>query len=53
MNSGHLILGTIVAYVFIATWCACERRWPLVLYYVAAAMISVAVLWMRSENGAR
>lgn len=50
MNSATLIIVLIVEYIVIAGVATWERRWPLVLYYVAAAMISVAVLWMRSEN---
>ena len=53
MNSATLIIVLIVEYIIIAVVAALERppRWPLVLYYVAAAMISVAVLWMRTEAG--
>lgn len=53
MNSATLIIVLIVEYLVIAAWAGFERRWSLVLYYVAAALISVAVLWMRSENSAR
>lgn len=51
MNSATLIIVLIVEYLIIAVVAAFERppRWPLVLYYVAAAMISLAVLWMRKE----
>ena len=50
MNSATLIIALIVEYLVIACVATYERRWSLVLYYVAAAMISVAVLMMRSET---
>lgn len=41
-----MIKAWILAYVITGIAAACERRWPWCLYYVAAALISVAVLWM-------
>lgn len=41
-----LIKLLIIEYLVIAVVSACEKRWPWVLYFVAAAAISVAVMWM-------
>jgi len=44
--SSWLIRLLIAEYIVIAIVAACERRWPWSMYYVCAAGISVAVLWM-------
>lgn len=36
----------IVAYLLTVGFALWEHRWPWALYYFAAALISVAVLWM-------
>ena len=41
-----LIKAWIVAYLVTVVFAVAERRWPWALYYFAAALISVAVLWM-------
>jgi len=41
-----MIQAWILAYLVTAAVAAYERRWPWCLYYLAAALISVAVLWM-------
>lgn len=46
MTSTRIMLWLIVNYIVIAMLAAREGDWPRVLYYIAAALISVAVLWM-------
>ena len=46
MTSTTLMLAMIAAYLVIVGTAAWERDWARVLYYVCAAGISVAVLWM-------
>lgn len=36
----------VVQYLVIAVVSAVERNWPRVLYFICAAGISVAVMWM-------
>ena len=48
--SGKLIVSLIVAYLVIAAVAAAEKHWSRVLYFVGAAIISVAVLWMSSNE---
>ena len=50
MTSSTLMIVLIVEYLVIAALSASERRWPRVLYYIAAALISVAVLWEGSKQ---
>lgn len=45
-----LIRTWILAYIATAIVAAVERRWPWCLYYIAAALISVAVLWMGQKT---
>ena len=39
-------LAMAVVYAVEAWWCKRPERWPLALYFAAAALISMAVLWM-------
>lgn len=45
MISTDLMVLLIMEYVAIAGVAAYERNWPVVLYFMAAAQISCAVLW--------
>lgn len=47
MLSRNLMIGLLSAYVVIALVSACERQWPVTLYWVSASGILAAVLWMR------
>lgn len=42
-NAIHAIMGMYAAVLVLGV---IERKWPWVLYYFAALLISVAVLWM-------
>ena len=46
MISNHLMYALIVQYCVIAGVSAYERNGPRALYFVGAALLSVAVLWM-------
>jgi len=50
MISSGMMIALCVAYLVIATTAAWERNWPRVLYFVCAAGISLAVLWMSHES---
>ena len=50
MRAGWMIRVLIVEYLAIAVVSAFERKWPWTLYYVAAALISVAVIWMGATD---
>ena len=44
---GNRLIAVLVAqYLVIAVVAAVDRNWPRVLYFICAAGISVAVLWM-------
>lgn len=47
MLSRGLMVGLLAFYVVIAFVSAYERQWPVTLYWVSAAGILTAVLWMR------
>ena len=53
MTSTTVMWILIGFYVIIAALAAWERNWPRVLYYLAAGLISLAVLWMPVFEGAR
>jgi hypothetical protein len=39
----------IVAYVALTAICAVEKRWPVCLYWVGAAIVTGGVLWMSTR----
>ncbi len=41
-----LLIGT---YVGLAVVCAFEKRWPVCLYWVGAAIVTGGVLWMSTR----
>jgi len=41
------MFGLLVFYLLIAGTACYERQWPVVLYWVSAAGILAALLWMR------
>ena len=46
MTSTLMMLALVAWYVATAAVAACEGNWPRVLYWLAAAQINLAVLWM-------
>ena len=46
MMSTWLMVFLLVQYLIIAAVSAWERYWPRALYFLSAAGITVAVLWM-------
>ena len=51
MTSTRLMLWLILNYAVIAAASAHERNWARVLYFVAAILITLAVMWMPSFQG--
>lgn len=50
MISSVQMICLCVAYLVIAVTAGIERNWPRVLYFVCAAGISLAVLWMSEKS---
>lgn len=50
MMSTTLMLGLMVAYALIAGAAAWERNWYRALYFIAAILISIAVLGMGQKR---
>lgn len=49
--SNKLMIALIVEYLIVAGFCVYEKRWPYVLYWLSAALINGAVLWMGVKGG--
>lgn len=46
MTSTAMMLALVAWYLVIAAVAAYEGKWPRVFYWLAAAQINLAVLWM-------
>ena len=47
--SSALMALLIGAYTVLAAVCAFEKRWPVCLYWVGAAIVTGGVLWMATH----
>lgn len=48
--SGTLTAILIGFYMVLAIVTACEKRWPVCLYWIGAAIVTGSVLWMSTRG---